>query len=317
MFGKRRKPSGFGLHIQDHQIKLAALSGSGSRIKVRRVHSAALPEGVIKEGRILDEDAVLGTLRQAVQSMGARGSRTVLTIPTSSVVMRRSTMPRMNDRELRNMIDVELNGGSTQLPFKNPVFDFARAGENEDGTDVIIFATPEETVHQYAGMARNAGLVPVAVDLAPLSLLRLLHRALDAARAKLPERFMILHVESETVEASIHVGGYPAFFRSIPVQLRSLLDEDTDYMEAYGRYLSVELARVINYYKYSVDPDEEAGIDMLFLAGEQHFADGLVPVLSREFSCTVQTLDLSTIVNAHVPDIASYAVPIGLALKGA
>lgn len=317
MFGSRRKSAGFGLQIQDHQIKLAAIAGSGNRFKLLRSHTVQLPEGVIKEGRMLDEEAVQLVLRQMVHQLGLRGSRVVLTIPTSSVILRRSTLPMLRDQELRNLIDVELHSGNAQLPFKNPVFDFVRAGQNEEGVEVVIFASPEEIVSQYVDATRNAGLVPVAVDLAPLSLFRILHRLLDTMDAGLPERFMILSAESEVVEISIYANGYPVFFRSIPVQVRALLDDDTDYLEAYGRYFSVELARVINYYKYSVAPAEEDTIDMLYLIGDTHFAEGIIPILEQEFTCGVKLMDIHSLINTTDQEMPSYAVPIGLAMKGA
>lgn len=315
MFVFRRKTFGCGLQLQDHQIKLAAVAGN-ERLQIRQIRNAPLPEGAIRDGRIMEEEAVVSVIRKTAADLSLIGKPVVLTIPTSSVVLRRSVFPARKDDELRRLIDVEMAAGDTLLPFKNPVFDFVKIGDTGKGTEVILFASPSEVVTQYVQAAKRAGLNPIAVDLAPLALLRLLKRCLKATGGTLPRSFMILNAESEVVEISIYSDGSPAFFRSIPVQVRAMLDEDADYLEAYGRYFSVELGRVMNYYKYASN-EEPAPIETLFLIGDAHFTGGIMPVLEQTFPGAVRLMDIDSFLRTRNPELPAYAIPIGLAMKGA
>jgi type IV pilus assembly protein PilM len=315
MFGLRRKTFSCGLQLQDHQIKLAAVAGN-ERMQIRQIRSASLPEGAIRDGRIHDADVVVSAIRKMAAELSLAGKSVVLTIPTSSVVLRRSVFPARKEEDLRGLIDVELNGNESLLPFRNPVFDFVRIGESEKGTEVVIFASPAEVVSQYVQAARSAGLNPTAVDVAPLALLRVLKRCLKATGGTLPGSFMILNAESEMVEISIFSDGCPAFFRSIPVQVRAMVDEDADYLETYGRFFSVELARVMNFYKYSVS-EQPPAVEAIYLIGDAHFAGGILPILESEFPGVVRLLDIDAFLRSRNPDLPNYAIPIGLAMKGA
>lgn len=315
MFGIRRKTFSCGLQLQDHQIKLAAVAGN-ERMQIRQIRNASLPEGAIRDGRILNEDNLVSVIRKTAAELGLAGKPVVLTIPTSSVVLRRSVFSARKDEQLRSLIDVELAGGDSLLPFKNPVFDFVRIGETDKGTEVVLFASPREVVTQYVQAVKRAGLNPTAVDLVPLALLRVLKRCLKAAGGSLPRSFMILNAESEVAEISIYADGCPAFFRSIPVQVQTMIDEDADYLEAYGRAFSVELGRVMNYYNYAA-AEQPAPIETLFLVGDAHFTGGIVPILEKSFPGAVHLMDIDSFLRTRNPELPSFAIPIGLAMKGA
>lgn len=315
MFGIRRRTFSCGLQLQDHQIKLAAVSGN-ERMQIRQIRHAPLPEGAIRNGRIHDEAAVVQAVRNITAELGLSGKPVVLTIPTSSVVLRRAVFRARKGEDLRNLIDVALCGGDTALPFKNPVFDFVRLGEKDGGADVVIFASPAETVRQYVQAVRSAGLHPTAVDVAPLALLRVLKRCLKASGGTLPGSFMILNAEAEMVEASLFSDGCPAFFRTIPVQVRSMIDEEADYLEAYGRHFAVELARMMHAYHHAPN-ERRPPVETLYLMGDAHFAGGILPLLEHEFPGSVRLLDIDSFLRSRHPDLPAYAIPIGLAMKGA
>lgn len=317
MFDFRRKQQAYGLQILDHHVKLACITGASHRMKVQSTFTASIPDGVIQDNRIVEEEQLVQLLMRIARQLDIEGKPVTLTIPTSNVIIRRSSFASLKDEELRNLIDVELHGGGAQLPFKNPIFDFARIGKDGNQEDVIIFASPAEVVEQYVKVVRQAGLVPQAVDLAPLALFRVLCKYMKITGNALPRHFMMLNAESEEVEISIYKDGIPVFFRSIPIHTEALLDDDSDYLEAYARYYTIELGRIMNYYKYaSVSADAEE-IEHLFIIGDSHFVSGLVPALEKDFTGKLHALEYEFLPHARDADLQSYAVPIGLAMKGA
>lgn len=332
MFGRKRKTPCYGLQILDSQAKIVELVLSQQRVRVTKLHTASFSGELVKNGKILDEDAVAKQLKTHVAQLGIAGAQVHLTIPTSSIVLRRSVFAALKDRELRNLIDVELYGEG-QLPFKNPVFDFIRLGEvkpaqpREDAAgkksgvadkkeEVLIFATPQEVVDSYVNVVKAADLQPVAVDLAPLALYRLLVRSMKLAGEFPAKRFMLLLAESDYAEISIFADGIPVFLRALPVNAYSVLDADGDKTEVYSRNLAMELSRVINYYKYSVAGDQE-DIKDLYLLGERELAEKLPAYLEDVCPGTVRKLPIGSLLLNEEQFYHSYAVPIGLAMKGA
>ena len=314
MFRINRKKRRCGLQFLDRQIKLVVAAGS-SYSRIVHFRSIPLPDGTIKEGKIVDEDQLVQQLANHVKLLSLEDEEVSLTVPTSSVALRKATFPRVKDKELRNLIDVELHGGETQLPFRNPVFDFVPVRKGDEDQDVLIFATPADVVEQYVRVVKNAGMQPVAVDTSPLALFRLLLKGLRAYGQTLPKRFLMLDAEPERAEISIFVDGYPVFFRTASMNMPFLPNEEDDRNTQYARQLSVELGRIMNYYKYSVANDQE-DVKHLVLVGDPSLCDHLARTLEEDFERILQMPVDGALVNFEPPH-KSFAVSIGLAMKGA
>jgi type IV pilus assembly protein PilM len=331
MFGLKRKKAAYGMHIMDNQIKLVEIESSSQQIDVLQRHIIALDEGNIKNGKLLDEESVIYKLTHQVKTLGLQGMPVHLTIPTSNVILRKSVFPDLKDQELRNMIDVELNGGS-QVPFKNPVFDFFRLGhvqteaaaaQEGDGKkgkaapqeEVLVFATPLDIVEGYSSLVSRCGLTPVSVDIAPLALLRILARQQQLSGTYLPKVFMFLQAEPDYADISIFVQGVPVFLRSIQMNAGYLMDSGTEKIDAYGRNLSMELGRILNYFKYSVSSEQEE-VERIYLIGESDWTAGLPALLENAFSGEITTFPLDRVLRVNDQTLHAYTVPLGLAMKG-
>lgn len=332
MFGFKKNKSGFGLQILDTQIRLVQIEQAGHFVQIVQQHSVALQAGCVKNGKIQNEEALIETLGDAVRKLGLGKAKVNLTVPTSNVILRKASFPSLKDKELRNLIDVELHG-SNQLPFKNPVFDFVRLGRSEteaaatataDGKgaktaeqeEVLIFATPLETVESYVDVVQEAGLEPISIDLVPLALYRLLVRNTRLTNDVLPPSFGILRMEADHADFSIYENGIPVFFRSMPVNASYMLDSASDPAEAYGRNLGIELGRVLNYYKYSVSTGQQ-DVQALYLTGEGEWLTKMDAHLQGAFQGKMSLLPLGAVLQSQDNRHHAYAVPLGLAMKGA
>jgi type IV pilus assembly protein PilM len=322
----KRSQTCVGMQIMDKHIKLIELTINNRGADIEQQQIIPLADGSIRNGKIIDEESVASRLKEAVQQYGLKGALVNLTVPTSNVILRRSVFPSLKDKELRNMIDVELHGG-TQIPFKNPIFDFVRLGPpaNEQAADkgkggkpqeeVLIIATPADMVESYSQVVQQAGLVPNSVDLAPLALFRLLLANLRQSGVQLADPFMIVHAETEFADFSIFAEGTPNFIRSLPMNSGFMLDSGHEPNETYGRNLSMELGRVLNYYKYSVASNQQ-DVKQLFLTGDPELVTPLIEQLGHSFEGTIVSLPMENI-RTRDSRYKSFAVPIGLAMKGA
>lgn len=331
MFGLKRKKAAYGMHITDLQIKLVEIESSSQQLDVLQRHIIGLDEGSIRNGKLLDEESVIHKLTHLVKAHGLHGMPVHLTIPTSNVILRKSVFPTLKDQELRNMIDVELNGGS-QIPFKNPVFDFmrlgqapteaaaAQEGEGKKGKaakqeSVLVFATPLDVVQGYSSLVQKSGFNPVSVDIAPLAILRILVKQQQLTGNFLPKTFMFLQVEPDYADVSIFVQGVPVFMRTIQMNIGYLMDSGSEKIDAYGRNLSMELGRILSYFKYSVSSEQEE-VDRIYLIGDAEWTAALPALLESSFSGELAVFPLERVLRANDLAFHAYTVPLGLAMKG-
>ncbi|MNC27396.1 Competence protein A [compost metagenome] len=229
------------------------------------------------------------------------------------------------------MIDVELNGGS-QIPFKNPVFDFIRLGQvpteaaaTQEGEgkkgkaskqeSVLIFATPLDMVQGYSSLVQKSGLSPVSVDIAPLAILRILAKQQQLTGNYLPKTFMFLQVEPDYADVSIFVQGVPVFMRTIQMNVGYLMDSGSEKIEAYGRNLSMELGRILSYFKYSVSSEQEE-TDRIYLIGDAEWTGKLPALLEGSYPGEIAVFPLERVLRANDLVFHAYTVPLGLAMKG-
>lgn len=333
MFGRKTSKYTYGMQISDTDAKLVEIMNAPQEIVVTQRHTIALDKGSIKHGKFMDEESVIGRIESLVKQVGLQGANVNVTVPMSNVILRKSVFSSLKDKALRNMIDVELHGGQ-QLPFKNPVFDFVRLGAPKEPAaaaaaeggkksskisaqeEVLIFATPADVVESYTHVVKKSGLVPIAVDLAPLALHRMLVRSARQTGSTLKERFMLLHVEPDHADISIFVNGIPVFFRSIQINTSFFLDTGTDQIAAYGRNLSMELGRVMNYFQYTVSTDQQ-DVQLIYLVGDHEWIQALPEHLEGALTGEIAEFPLQSVLQNEDSACHAYAVPVGLAMKGA
>jgi type IV pilus assembly protein PilM len=320
MLGCKRKES-YGLQILDDQVRIVAIRPGSEGLTMKRYHSEPLASGAIQNGKIIQEEVVSQAINTAVKKLGIRGAGIYLSVPTSSTVLRKTTFPVMNDKELRNMIDVELNSGS-QMPFKDPVFDFVRLGyapttdqgervsqqSKQKQEEVLIFASPSNVVESYVRVVRQAGLKPLSVELESLASFRLLLQYSEkSSKERLPECFIVINLEAAQLEFSIFVDGVPVFLHSVP---------DVSAGESYANTVATELSRIMYYFSYSISTKQKE-VQVIYLLGVVDRPAELSQMIRQAYEGQVHTIALGPWLQEPMDAIQAYAIPIGLALKGA
>ncbi|WP_135553316.1 type IV pilus biogenesis protein PilM [Paenibacillus cymbidii] len=321
MFGLSGKES-YGLQILDRQIRIVKLGLSGRALKMKQNHAEPVPAGAIQSGRIVDEEAAAQAIGRAVETLGIAGAGVHLSVPTSSTLLRKSVFPVLKDKELRNMIDVELNS-SEQMPFKDPVFDFFRLGivkaepadvkakdgktKNRPMEEVLVFASSAAVVESYVGVVQAAGLKPLSVELASLASLRLLLQYSGIVNKQLPDRFLVINADAAHLEFSIFSGGVPVFLHDVP---------DAGGAESYEESAVTELNRIMYYFTYSISPNQEP-VQEIYWLGDNEESQQLTRRIKSVYDGPIRTIPLEGWFKEDNVSLQSFAVPIGLALKGA
>ncbi|MFW2331123.1 MAG: type IV pilus assembly protein PilM [Nitrospinota bacterium] len=170
-----------GLDIGSNTIKLALLRSSarGSH-ELLNFGLTQLEPGVVVSGEIEDSEELTESIKSLLKAekIPKHVKQTVFTIPSTTVIIRKITVPLMSEDDLLESIQQE---AEQYIPFDidevNVDFqivsaegDIPKAGsktkQNDDRQmDILLVAAKKEVIKEYAEAVKAAGLVPMVVDL--------------------------------------------------------------------------------------------------------------------------------------------------------
>ncbi|QQE77546.1 type IV pilus biogenesis protein PilM [Alicyclobacillus sp. SO9] len=305
-----------GLECTNHGLRMAVVKPKRAVFVRSQEIYADSPDWYHGEGL----DNMTEALKQAVRHQRLYGAGAVITLPNDQWLLRYMTFPVMPKEQLRQAIELELNV-SIHLPFEDAVFDVASVQTLTDQTvegeqTVAMIATSRDLVERLAGMAENAGLVPRAIEVLPLSVGRLLQQT-EAITATLS--YAVLYLDGTDVTISIFVGSSLYFHR----QLGDLLSEveESAHVHLSVRDLAVEINRVVDFFQHTLS------------SGARHVADlflhiGITDSMSDDANpLETQLAEELPQLNVHKVDIEGvrrrrglfppFYPAVGMALKGA
>jgi len=124
-----------GIEITDDDVKLCEIARYRKKPPiVLHVSSAELPADAVRDGSILDSDAVISVLRGLVQQVPASRKAAVhLVLPSEQLLIRFLKFPDVRMKDLRKLIDYEVKH-QMLIPFDNPVYDVVKLNGRVDVT---------------------------------------------------------------------------------------------------------------------------------------------------------------------------------------
>lgn len=314
--------------FKDHVIRYTELKQNNPPV-IQAWGEYFLPEGIIKDGKILDFESLQNILEQCIDEWRIPKRQVRFLVPDPFIVIRKIMIPKdVKDDEIEGYLYLEL-GSTIHLPFEDPVFDTVIIAETKDKRELLLFAAPEEIVSGYSSLLQECKLEPIAADISPLSLYRLYH-LVDHTLGN--EHSMLVQFDLLTVNASIFVDDKPIFMRHIPMSdgedhwekasLKSSQGANLVYKgdkELYFQMLGdtfTEIERVLDFYKYSLNQDHES-VTKIMISGDHPFLEEIILQMKDRFSIPVQCLRNGFLHTAKGEELhISYYLSSGLALKG-
>lgn len=225
-----------GLDIGTTAVRAAELSvGSGSAT-LHKFGQVALPPGAVRDGEIVNAEAVTVAVRQLWQTVKFSSKNVVLGVANQRVVVRQVDIPWMPDKELRKSLPFQV-GDLIPMPVDEAVLDIHPLEEvvAEDGRRllrVMLVAAGKEMVRVAVDAVTKAGLHPVAVDLTPFAVLRSLGGGGGV---------MGLDTESEAIiDVGAHVTNIVVHQNAVPQFVRVLLLGGDDLTDQIAERLGVD-----------------------------------------------------------------------------
>lgn len=173
-----------GLDIEPGGVRVAAAApDADGRLVVERVAEAALEPGVVRDGEVVDPEALATTLRALFAEHGF-DKRVRIGVANQRIVVRTLELPPIeNPKELESAVRFQA-ADEIPMPLDEAVLDHAVLGTvDTDGGPrlrVAVVAARREMIERLLAAVRLAGLRPEGVDLAAFAMVRAFDEPGDA-----------------------------------------------------------------------------------------------------------------------------------------
>lgn len=177
MLSTSKQKSVVGLDVEAGSVAAAEVGTNGSR-QVSQVAIADLTGGLIKEGEVVDADA-LGVALRSLFAEHKLSKSVRLGVANQRVAVRTFRLPLIEDPgELDTAVRSQAQD-HLPMPLDQAVLDHRVISRfsNEDGTrgmEVVAVAARRDMLRALLSAVRNAGLRPVGIDLSAFALIRAL-----------------------------------------------------------------------------------------------------------------------------------------------
>jgi type IV pilus assembly protein PilM len=205
-----------GLDIGSSGVRAAELSISKGGVTLERFGQVALPAGAVRDGEVVDVDAVAEAVKQLWARAGFSTKKVVLGVANQKVVVRQVDLPWMPTAELKGALAYQVQD-FIPMPVEQAILDFHPLEEltNESGARilrVLLVAAARDMVQGLLEVATRAGLTAQMVDLNSFAVVRALadsnYTGLASSQAE-----ALVDIGASITNIVVHEGGVPKFVR--------------------------------------------------------------------------------------------------------
>lgn len=201
-----------GLDIGTRTVTITEVEQKKGRATLTAVHQSELPEGLVRDGEVVDAEAVAAIVKDAFAESGIKQKKVHLGVANQRVVVRQSNLPHVTEDELRQSLSFHVQD-LIPMPVEQAELDFHVLDEvvNEEGERtlrVLFVAAQKDMIAEHVAVAQKAGLKPVSVDLNPFALLRTVG---EEGVGDVSE--LLVDIGAGVTSIVVHHGGMPLFVR--------------------------------------------------------------------------------------------------------
>jgi type IV pilus assembly protein PilM len=226
--GRRSNDGLVGLDIQPGFAAAVQARVNGS-IVAERAACLSLPADSVRDGEVMDEDAVSEVLRELFNSSGL-SKRVRVGVANQRTVLRTLELPPVTDaKELAAAVNFQAQD-QVPMPLDNALMDFHALGIVDTPAGprqrVVLVAAQRDMVERLLAAVRRAGLSPEGVDLSAFALIRSQYRPDPASspEGEQARRVLYLNVDGLT-NLAIAEGTVCRFTRVVGSGLEGMASE--------------------------------------------------------------------------------------------
>jgi len=204
-----------GLDIGSSAVRAVQLSTGGrGPATLDRVGQITLPPGTVREGEVVDTEALADCLRTLWSRFGFKGRKVAVGLANQQVVVRQIDLPYLPEDELRQSLHFQVQE-LIPFPVEQAVLDFhvTDVYETEDGarfTQLLLVAAQRTMIDGVLAALAKAKLEPINLDLDAFAVLRSLapQSVIDGEDGEL-----LIDVGHGVTNLVVHQNGIPRFVR--------------------------------------------------------------------------------------------------------
>ena len=170
-----------GLDIQPGSAVAARVSRNG-RLHVEDATTIQLPAGVVREGEVVDSEALGAALREMFEQSGFP-RRVRVGVAGPRCVMRTLEVPPLKDKKELAQAVAFTASQEMPMPLESALTDFHALGQIETPTGprerIVFVAAHQEPIGKLQEALRRAGVTAGGIDLSAFALIRALHTPAD------------------------------------------------------------------------------------------------------------------------------------------
>ena len=283
-----------GIDIGHDQLKLALVRGN----RVIKTASAAMPENLLKQGRVASRETMGELVRSTMKSGGIRTGSAAFVLPNDVVFVKNVEMPRMSVEQLEYNLPFEFNDYITG-ELRDYVFDYAvvsdesskeksgEGGEDANNLELMAVGTLRAVLEDAKELLRKAGM-KLVISAPSISAYISLIRARKEALSAIADEYCVLDLGFEAIRMYMFRGDRHVATRLLEIGMSNLdnvlsdaygvdvhlahtylmsnyenCQQREECMNAYSN-IAVELMRALNFYRFS-NPD--SSLEHMWLCG--------------------------------------------------
>jgi type IV pilus assembly protein PilM len=342
-----------GLDVGSSSIKAVELSkkSKGKNFDLTHLGVAQVPAEAIVQGAFLNSSAITEAIQEAIENAKIKTNTVAAAVCGHSVIVKKVSLPQMTRDELDEQIRWE---AEQYIPFDvnevNLDFQILETSEGEGQMDVLLVAAKKDLIDDYVQVIKEAGLTPVAVDVAGFAIENAFEINYDTGP---DDVIALVNIGAQVVNINIMAGGVPCFTRDITTAGNQYTEEiqkalsisfeeaeriklggqGTDSqdvvpqeveqaMQSVSETVIGEISRSLDFYAATT---AESRINKVYLSGGSAKVPGLEAAFRERTGLEVETLNpLSRMLPSdrfdqeYLDDMsAALSVGVGLALREA
>ena len=200
-----------GLDVGSSSVKAVELTrkGKGDSFELNHLGIAKVAPEAIVQGAFLNS----GAITDAIENAKIKTKNVAAAVSGHSVIVKKVSLPVMTREELDEQIRWE---AEQYIPFDvnevNLDFQILDSVEDEGRMEVLLVAAKKDLIDDYVQVITEAGLTPVAIDVAAFAV----ENAFEANyEARGGETIALVNIGAQVVNINIMSGGVPCFTRDI------------------------------------------------------------------------------------------------------
>lgn len=215
--GRHQDPV-LGIDIGAGGIHLVELGDPGWPLRIRHAGFEPLPQGALRDGSIVLQEAVADALRRVVRASGTRLRDAALALSARSVMKKVVSLPEpLHEDDLEAEVDAE---AGANLPFERADIgiDFAVLGPStgQDGfVDVMLVAARKEKIDERIALAASAGLHARIIDIESHAVVAAIRLAEAVRTVAAGQPVAVLQVDGERSQCLFMYDGELLFEREL------------------------------------------------------------------------------------------------------